>query len=111
MPPDADATREILKRLKDELAKTLEDYKKIVALRTKKIEQDRQQIGVYFDILENEIEGIKLNSKHSKKIDKVLSWKADPVTKSHSKQQDQLEDHLIELQKLLVNLISKRFKY
>jgi hypothetical protein len=111
MPGDDNHTREILQRIKDDLAKTLEAHKKIELLRAKKLEQDCQQIGVYFDVLESEIKAIRLNSKNSKKIEKILSWKSDPVNKNHNRQQDQLEDHLIELQKLLVNLISKRFKY
>jgi hypothetical protein len=101
--------KDLLSRLKSELEKTEGAYGKVVSLRAKKIEQDREQIGVYLDILQSEISDIKINAKNSKKIDKVLSWK--PKHKSCRKQQDELENHLLELQKLLVSLISKRFKY
>ncbi len=105
--------RELLHRLKDDLEKTLEAHRAIVDLRSKKLEQDREQFGTYFKILESENEGIKLNPKNTKKIDKVLSWKSkyDHKLQSHSIQQEALEDHLLELQKILVNLLSKRFKY
>jgi hypothetical protein len=99
----------LLARLKSELEKTHEEYCKVISLRSRKIEQDREQIGVYLGILENQLTGIKLNDKISKKIEKVLSWKMSQ--RPCRKQQDELETHLLELQKILVNLISKRFKY
>jgi len=101
--------KELLNRLKSEFEKTEEAYGKVVSLRAKKIEQDREQIGVYLEILKGELADIKINAKNSKKIDKVLSWKSKQ--KSCDKQQDELEKHLLELQKLLVSLISKRFRY
>jgi hypothetical protein len=101
--------KDLLNRLRSEIDKTEEAYGKVVSLRAKKIEQDREQIGVYLDILKSELADIKISAKNSKKIDKVLSWK--PKHKSCRKQQDELEKHLLELQNLLVSLISKRFKY
>jgi hypothetical protein len=108
-----DLTEELLARLKRELEETLDVYRKVAALRSKKIEQEREQIEVYLDILEHRLGVIKLNNQQIKKIDKVLSRKSKPggKQKAHRKQQDHLEDRFLEIQGLLVELISKRFKY
>jgi hypothetical protein len=106
-------TEDILLRLKRELEQTLDVYRKVAALRSKKIEQEREQIEVYLDVLENKLEAVKLNKQQVKRIDKILAAKPKPAEehKTHRKQQDQLEDRFLEIQKLLVDLISKRFKY
>jgi hypothetical protein len=109
----AEPPQELIRRLKDDLEKTLEAHRTIINFRARKMEQDREQLGVYFKILESETEGIKLNSNILNKINKTLAWnaKVDNKIKKHSEQQDAIEKHLLELQKVLVNLLSKRFKY
>jgi hypothetical protein len=106
-------TEELLARLKRELEETLNMYRKVAALRSKKIEQEREQIEVYLDVLENKLEAVKLNKQQVRKIDKLLAIKPKSAgkQKTHRKQQDRLEDRFLEIQKLLVDLISKRFKY
>jgi hypothetical protein len=107
-----DMSEELLSRLKRELEETLHGYRKAAELRSKKIEQEREQIEVYVDLLENKLEMIKLNRHQIKKIDKVLSRKSKIAKISGARRkQDLLEDRFLELQKLLVNLLSKRFKY
>ncbi len=104
-------TEDMLLRLKRELEQTLDVYRKVAALRSKKIEQEREQIEVYLDVLENKLEAVKLNKQQVKRIDKILATKPKEKHKTHRKQQDQLEDKFLDIQKLLVDLISKRFKY
>jgi hypothetical protein len=113
MKPKAEPPQELIRRLKDDLEKTLEAHRTIINFRSKKMEQDREQLGVYFKILESETESIKLNPNISNKINKTLAWKVkfDNKTKNHNKQQEAIEKHFLELQKVLVNLLSKRFKY
>ena len=105
-----DMLKDILPRLNADMAKTLESHKKIVDLRTKKIEQDFEQVHVYLNVLENQ-KDIKLDSRAIKKLDKVLSWKPKAKAKTYSDKQRELEKHFLDLQKYLVGLISKKFKY
>jgi hypothetical protein len=110
---DKDMSWDFLSRLKADLEKTMAAYQAVDSLRAKKISQDLEQIKVYLNILENQRDSIKLNGKNSRKINRLLAWKAKTKKKNiaYRKQQDQLEDHFLELQKALVGLISKRFKY
>jgi hypothetical protein len=112
-PGDYDISNDYVPRLKADLEKTLLDYQKATTLRAKRMEQDMEQIKVYLDILENRPEFLNLSSSATKKLHDVLSWKPKSTRKNstHRKQQDQLEEHFLELQKVLVGLISKRFKY
>jgi len=112
-PREFDISRDYLPRLKADLEKTLTAYRKAAALRARKIEQDTEQIKVYLEILENRRDKIKLSPATSKKLHGVLSWEPKNGRKNatHRKQQDQLEKHFQELQKVLVGLISRRFKY
>jgi hypothetical protein len=107
---DQETTKAILPLLKADVQKTLEMYKKTVELRAKKIEQDMEQIKTYVNILEN-AQDAKLNPRVLKKLNKVLSWEMKSQKKTCRQQQDQIENHFLELQKSLVGLISKRFKY
>jgi hypothetical protein len=106
-------SRDYLPRLKADLEKTISSYKKATSFRAKKIEQDMEQIKIYLDILENRPDSIKLAPGASKKLRDVLSWQPRDGKRNatHRRQQDQLEKHFLELQKVLVSLISKRFKY
>jgi hypothetical protein len=110
---DKEMSWDFLPRLKADLEKTMAAYSRVDQLRAKKIEQDLEQIKVYLNILENQRDTIKLNNKNSRKMSRLLAWKAKAEKKSlpYNKQQDQLEKHLLELQKALVGLISRRFKY
>jgi hypothetical protein len=101
--------RDILPRIKADLEKTLAAYGKVTQLRQKKMEQDIEQIKVYLNILENQTNDVTLKNRNAREINRILSWKEKNT--SHRKQQDELEDHFLELQKILVGLISKRFKY
>jgi len=108
-----DIPREVLPRLKDVLNRTLAAYEKSSELREQKIEQDLEQVKVYLNVLENQSDEIKLSPRMSKKLEELFSWepRAKRKNASHRRQQDQLEDHFIEIQKVLVALISKRYKY
>jgi hypothetical protein len=105
-----DIIKDILSRLKADMAKTLEAHKKIVAFQAKKIEQDLEQVHVYLNVLESQ-KDIKLDSRAIKKLDKLLSWKPKGKAKTFSDKQKELERHFLDLQKYLVGLISKKFKY
>jgi uncharacterized tellurite resistance protein B-like protein len=104
---------ELLAAIKEELDRTINSYEQARDLRAKKIEQDLKQVDVYLDILQNRSESARLNERSLRRINGLLTWspKTRGKQKAYSKQQDQLEKHLIELQKLLVGLLSKRFKY
>jgi hypothetical protein len=102
-------SRDILPRIKADLENTLAAYGKITQLRQKKMEQDLDQIKVYLNILENQSNSVTLKNRSAQKINRLLSWESKNT--SHRKRQDELEDHFLELQKILVGLISKRFKY
>jgi hypothetical protein len=108
-----DISGDYLPRLKADIEHTLSDYHKATSLRAKKIEQDMEQIKVYLEILENREGRVKLSPRASRKLQGLLNWRPKtPRRKStHRKRQDQLEDHFVEIQKALVGLISKRFKY
>ncbi len=110
---ELDISRDYLPRFKKDLEKTLAAYRKATALRAQKIDQDMEQIKVYLDLLESRHDKIKLDPAAVKKLQGVLSWEPKNGRKNstHRKQQDQLERHFLELQKALVGLISKRFKY
>jgi hypothetical protein len=112
-PRELDISREYLPHLKTDLEKTLSAYRKATALRAKKMDQDMEQIKVYLDLLENRNDKVKLSPAAIKKLHNVLTWEPKNGRKNatHRKQQDQLEKHFVELQKVLVGLISKRFKY
>jgi len=104
---------ELLIAIKEELDKTLKAYEQTRDLRAKKIEQDLKQIDVYLDILQNRADSAKLSEQSLRRLNRLLNWspKTRGKQKAHRKQQDQLEDHFLELQKLLVGLLSKGFKY
>jgi hypothetical protein len=112
-PRELDISRDYLPRLKTDLEKTLSAYRKATELRARKMDQDMEQIKVYLDLLENRGDKVKLSPAALKKLQGVLSWEPKNGRKNamHRKQQDQLEKHFIELQKVMVSLISKRFKY
>jgi hypothetical protein len=105
-----DMLKNILPRLNADMAKTLEARKRIVDLRAKKIDQDLGQVNVYLNILENQ-KDIKLNPRAIKKLDKLLSWKPKGKAKTYADKQKELEKHFLDLQKFLIGLISKKFKY
>lgn len=111
--PASTSLAELLPQLEAEMRKTIAAYHDNAGLRAKKIEQDLKQIEVYLEILQNRAEGAKLTEQNLKRLGKALSWK--PKTrghhKSYRKQQDQFEDHFLEIQKILVGILSKRFKY
>ncbi len=112
-PAAKKSPEELLAGLKAELEEALDAYRKIVSLRAKKIEQEREQVEVYLGVLEDKLEKIRLTKRNLRKIGKVLSPKPKPKGKreTYRRQQDKLEDRFLEIQKLLVNLISKGFKY
>ena len=110
MTNNNDMKKDFLSRLQADIAKTIEANKKIIDLRAKKIEQDLEQVKVYLNVLESQ-KDIKLNSGATKKLEKVLSWKLKGKAKTYCDQQSELEKHFLDLQKNLVGLISKKFKY
>ncbi len=110
---DKEKTRELLLLIKADLQKTLDIYRKATVDRAKKIEQDLEQINVYFEILESGEKSRTLNARIIKKINRLISWTDKAKTKSTTlkKQQDRFEDHFREIQKTLVILLSNKFKY
>jgi len=112
-PKQNELPRDFLPRLKADINRTLAARKKACALREQKIEQDLEQVKVYLNILESQKGNIRLGSKVSRKLEGLFSWKPKINSKNISprKQQDQLEEHIIEIQKVLVGLISKRFEH
>jgi glycerophosphoryl diester phosphodiesterase len=112
-PREYDISRDYLPRLKADIEHTIAAYRKASDLRARKIEQDLEQIKVYFEILEQRRDKVTLSQGASKKLNGVLTWKPKNPRKNptHRKHQDQLEKHFFEIQKVLVGLISKRFKY
>ena len=107
---ELDTQKEILRRLKADIDKTLDAHRKIIELQGKKIEQDLEQVRVYLNILETG-QDVKLNARVLKKLDKVLAWKLKDRNLAYCETQDKLESHFRDLQKALVGLISKKFKY
>ena len=105
-----DHSEDILPVLRSEIDKTIDAYKNIVALRSQKIEQDIEQINVYFKLLENQ-KDLKLKKGMQKKIAKVLSWQFTEDGKTLKHRQESYEQHFLDLQKSLVSLISKKFQY
>ena len=108
-----DCDEKLLASLRDALDKTLEQYRKAAALRAKKMDQDLEQIEVYMKIIETRCKELKLSPHNSRKLRRLLSWKprASVSKYSYRRHQDALENHFLELQKLLVGIISKKFKY
>ena len=110
---DKDKINELLLLLKADLHKTLDTYKKTTADRARKIEQDLEQIRVYFEILEISDRNIDLNARYVRKINRLLSWTKKVSAKNITlkKQQDRFEDHFLEIQKILVDLLSNKFSH
>jgi hypothetical protein len=104
---------ELLIHLKADLEQTLADYDKATQLRAKKMIRETEQIRTYIELLENKQDTTDLNSRSLRKLNKILVWQKKPGKKdlTQRKQQDRLEDHFQELQKVLVGLLSRRFKY
>ena len=104
---------EILPHLKADLEKTLAEYDKATKLRAQKMLRETEQIKTYLELLESKSDDVKLTGRHLKKLHKLLAWEVRLHKKdlTHRRQQDSLEDHFLELQKVLVGLISRRFKY
>lgn len=103
----------LLTSLKENLNQTLLQYKQAAALRAKKMDQDLEQIGVYLKIIEAQCKELKLSPFNMRKFRQLLAWKPRENSNkfAYRKKQDSLEDHFLELQKFLVGIISKKFKY
>jgi hypothetical protein len=104
--------KDYLIRLMAEIEKTVAAYEEATALRQKKIEQEIEQIKVYYDIINNQPDA-KLNSRSASRLDRLLSKTQKSISnkKNCREKQDKLERRFLKLQESLVGLISKQFKY
>jgi hypothetical protein len=104
---------EILPQLKADLEKTLVEYEKAAKMRAIKMTRETEQIKTYVELLESKSEEVTFNGRSLRRLNKLLAWQKKSRRKdlAHRKQQDRLEDHFQELQKVLVGMLSKRFKY
>jgi hypothetical protein len=107
-----DTQKEYMLRLKAEIESTLAAYNEVCELRRKTLEQDIEQIKVYYGVIESQSEA-KLNPLMVKRLSRLLSKKPKKMTDNHNcrEKQDELEKRFLKLQEALVGLISKQFKY
>ena len=113
MSADGNKTQiDFMLEIKAEIEKTLDDYDNVLNLRRKTLEQDIEQIKVYYEIIQKQPQ-TNLNPKLIRRITNVLKKKNNISSGmlNCSKRQELLEKRFLLLQDALVGLISKQFKY
>jgi len=109
---DSKTQKDFMLEIQAEIDKTLQDYRDVIELRQKTLEQDIEQIKVYCDIIQQQPQ-TSLNPILAGKINRLLAKKSREITDKSScrEKQNELEKRFLSLQEALVGLISKQFKY